>query len=66
MNNLPFQDDGELVCHCFGISAFDIKKAIYEQKLSTVEEVVAATNAGAGCQSCRWRIQELIDEVEAL
>lgn len=66
MENLPFSDDGELVCYCLGVSAFNIKKAIYEQELKTVEEVTAATKAGAGCHSCHWRIQELIDEITNL
>lgn len=63
---LPFADDGELVCYCLGVSAFTIKKAIYTQNLKTVAEVTAATKAGGGCQSCHWKIQELIDEVNSL
>lgn len=63
IDNFGQQSEDELVCHCFGVFASDIKQAIISQKLTTVEEVVAATNAGAGCQSCRWRIQELLDEV---
>lgn len=66
MDNLPFEDDGELVCYCMGVSAFDIKKAIWEQDLETVSEVTAATKAGGGCQSCHWKIQELLDEVHDL
>lgn len=64
--NLPFVDDGELVCYCLGVSAFTIKKAIYTKDLTTVAEVTAETKAGGGCQSCHWRIQELIDEITEL
>lgn len=66
MENLPFEDDGELLCYCLGVSVFDVKKAIYTENLQTVAEVTAATKAGAGCQSCHWKIQELIDEISAL
>lgn len=63
MDNMPFEDNGELVCHCLGVSEYQIKCAVYKDDLQTVDEVTAATNAGGGCQSCHWRIQELIDEV---
>lgn len=66
MDSLPFEDDGELVCYCCGVSAFEIKKAIYEKKLTTVEEVSAETGACRGCHGCASKIEELIDEVSML
>ena len=56
-------DDGELVCHCFGVGVNKIKKAVWENHLTTVEEVTNYTKAGGGCQSCHMRIEEIIDEV---
>ncbi|MBQ9275638.1 MAG: Fe-S cluster assembly protein NifU [Succinivibrio sp.] len=56
-------DDGELICHCFGVGINKIKKAIWENHLTTVEEVTNYTKAGGGCGSCRMRIEEIIDEV---
>ena len=56
-------DDGELVCHCFGVGINKIKKAVWENHLTTVEEVTNYTKAGGGCGSCRMRIEEIIDEV---
>ncbi|MCR5536674.1 MAG: Fe-S cluster assembly protein NifU [Succinivibrio sp.] len=56
-------DDGELVCHCFGVGINKIKKAIWENHLTTVEEVTNYTKAGGGCGSCKMRIEEIIDEV---
>lgn len=61
--NYPFVDDGEMVCHCMGVSAYDIKKAIFDKKLKEVEDVTADTSAGGGCMSCHMIIQELLDEV---
>lgn len=56
-------DDGEIVCHCFGVGINKIKKVVWENKLTTVEEVTNYTKAGGGCQSCHMRIEEIIDEV---
>ncbi len=56
-------DDGELICHCFGVGINKIKKAIWENHLTTVDEVTNYTKAGGGCGSCRMRIEEIIDEV---
>ncbi len=63
MSNLPFEDDGQTICYCMGVSAFEIKKAIYEKHLKTVPEVVEETRAGGGCMSCHSQIEQLIDEV---
>lgn len=56
-------DDGELICHCFGVGINKIKKVVWENHLTTVEEVTSYTKAGGGCGSCRMRIEEIIDEV---
>lgn len=56
-------DDGEIVCHCFGVGINKIKKAVWENHLTTVEEVTNYTKAGGGCMSCHMRIEEIIDEV---
>lgn len=56
-------DDGELICHCFGVGVNKIKKVVWENHLTTVEEVTNYTKAGGGCGSCKMRIEEVIDEV---
>jgi len=54
---------GELVCECFGVTDLEIKRAIQESNLKTVEEVTNFTKAGGGCGNCLDRIQEIILEV---
>jgi NifU-like protein len=54
---------GELVCECFGVTDLEIKRAIQESNLHTIEEVTNFTKAGGGCGKCHDRIQELILEV---
>ena len=56
-------DDGEIVCHCFGVGINKIRKVVWENHLTTIEEVTHYTKAGGGCQSCHMRIEEIIDEV---
>jgi NAD(P)H-nitrite reductase large subunit len=50
-----------LICTCFGISEDTIQSVISETGAETVEAVGDACNAGTGCGSCRFLIQELID-----
>ena len=54
---------GELVCECFGVTDLEIRRAILESNLKTVEEVTNFTKAGGGCGNCHERIEELILEV---
>ncbi len=55
--------EGEVVCECFGVTDVEIRRAVEESHLKTVEEVTNFTKAGGGCGKCEDRIQELIDEV---
>ncbi|WP_291330133.1 Fe-S cluster assembly protein NifU [Desulfovibrio sp. UCD-KL4C] len=55
--------EGEIVCKCFGVTDLQIKKAVLENKLTTLEEVTNFTKAGGGCEDCHGRIKEIIDEV---
>ena len=56
-----FTGEKALVCTCFGVSEETIERAIEENALETVEEVIDACRAGGGCGSCQPLIQELID-----
>lgn len=50
-----------LICSCFGVSEDKIEKLVKENSLSTVEEVTGICNAGGGCGSCQFLIQEILD-----
>ncbi len=54
---------GEVVCECFGVTDLEIKRAVAESNLTSVEEVTNFTKAGGGCGKCHDRIMELILEV---
>lgn len=60
---LDRQIEGELVCHCFGITNKQIEKMIREQNLSTVEAITEASKAGSACGQCLPEIDTIVKRV---
>uniref|UniRef100_I2PZT5 Nitrogen fixation protein NifU n=1 Tax=Desulfovibrio sp. U5L TaxID=596152 RepID=I2PZT5_9BACT len=56
------EPEGELVCKCFGVYDGQIRRAIRENKLTSVEEITDFTKAGGGCGECQERLQAILDE----
>ncbi|HOX22182.1 MAG TPA: Fe-S cluster assembly protein NifU [Elusimicrobiales bacterium] len=54
-------EDGEIVCKCFGVTDKKILRAIKENNLHTVDEVTHFTKAGGACGKCRDKIEKLLD-----
>jgi NifU-like protein len=54
--------EGEVVCECFGVTDLEVKRAIAESNLRTVEEITNFTKAGGGCGKCHDRLEELLRE----
>ncbi len=54
--------EGEVVCECFGVTDIEVKRAILESDLHTVEDVTNFTKAGGGCGKCHDRIKVLLYE----
>ncbi len=50
-----------LICSCFGVGEETIERIVTEQNAKTVEDVARMCNAGGGCGSCQFLIQEMID-----
>jgi len=61
----PFEleEEGEIICHCFGVTDKLIEKIVAEHGLRTVEEVTHYTKAGGGCGACHPKIEQIIDRV---
>ncbi len=57
-------DEGTLVCTCFGISENKIRRVIVENNLTTAEEVTNYVKAGGGCGSCLANIDDIIASVQ--
>ena len=49
------------LCYCKNVSYRYAYKAIAENKLTTLEEVVEKTQASTGCGGCKDRILSLIE-----
>jgi assimilatory nitrate reductase catalytic subunit len=56
----PQADRGPIICVCFDIGMTTILDSIRANKLTTVETVGAALNAGTNCGSCRPAIARLL------
>lgn len=59
---VPHSHEGTVVCKCFGVTDVQIRNAIRENSLKTVEEVTNYTKAGGGCGDCSDTIQNILDE----
>lgn len=57
------EQEGEIVCKCFGLTDGFLRKVIAANKLHTAEQVTHFTKAGGACGGCIPRIKELIAEV---
>ncbi|HLO27153.1 MAG TPA: Fe-S cluster assembly protein NifU [Geobacteraceae bacterium] len=57
------EQEGEIVCKCFGLTDGFLKKVIAANKLHTAEQVTHFTKAGGACGGCIPKIKELIAEV---
>ncbi|MFW6357620.1 MAG: Fe-S cluster assembly protein NifU [Chroococcales cyanobacterium] len=61
--NLHEEDEGILICRCFGISDTKIKRIIRKNNLTTAEQVTNYVKAGGGCSLCLTDIDDLLHEV---
>ncbi|MGK7945046.1 MAG: Fe-S cluster assembly protein NifU [Microcystaceae cyanobacterium] len=57
-------DEGELICRCFGITDTRIRRVIVENDLTTTEQVTNYVKAGGGCTSCLVDIDDILYEVQ--
>lgn len=57
------EQEGNIVCKCFGLTDSFLKKIIATNKLHTAEQVTHFTKAGGACGACIDKIKETIAEV---
>ena len=57
-------DEGELICKCFGITDAKIRRVVKENNLTTAEQVTNYVKAGGGCTTCLADIDDIIAEVQ--
>ena len=54
--------EGAVICKCFGVTDFEIRRAIRENDLRSVEQITNYTKAGGGCGQCKDNLQAILDE----
>lgn len=57
-------DEGTLICTCYGITEPKIRRVIIENDLTEVEQVTHYVKAGGGCGSCLAGIEDILLEVQ--
>ena len=53
----------DIICNCMQITKGEIVEAIKAGKLTTIDEVGDATEAGTACGSCHDDIEEILNEI---
>ncbi|MEM7554842.1 MAG: Fe-S cluster assembly protein NifU [Cyanobacteria bacterium P01_A01_bin.84] len=56
-------DEGALICTCFGVTEPKIRRIIQENSLNTAEEVTNYIKAGGGCGTCLPSIDDIIIDI---
>lgn len=57
--------EGNVICHCFGVTDIQIERAVKDASLTTLEEVTDYLKAGGGCGNCHEEIEAIINAVNA-
>lgn len=58
------EKEGNIVCHCFSITEDEIRHAVADHGLTSIDDVTGFLKAGGGCGQCHDAIQEIIDDVK--
>lgn len=56
-------DEGALICSCYGITDSRIRRIVIENGLTTAEQVTNYIKAGGGCGSCLVNIDDILATV---
>jgi len=57
------EEEGRLVCRCFGVTEDKIRKLALENNLHDVQDITNYTKAGGGCGACLQDIQDILNDV---
>ncbi len=58
--------EGEVVCECFGVTDVQIRRAVEENNLTTLEDVTHYTKAGGGCERCHPEIERILADARGV
>lgn len=55
--------EGEVICHCFGVTDTELEKVIRENDVQTVEDLTNDCKAGGGCGNCIPELEAMLKRV---
>lgn len=55
--------EGEIVCECFGVTDVQVRRAIAENDLKSIEDITHYTKAGGGCERCLSDLERILADV---
>jgi len=58
--------EGQVVCECFGVTDVQIREAVADHQLKSIEDVTDYLKAGGACGNCHEKVQEIIWETLGL
>ncbi|MCW7753208.1 Fe-S cluster assembly protein NifU [Desulfobotulus sp. H1] len=58
--------EGEIICHCFNVTDVDIRRAVQEKGLTSLEDVTGYLKAGGGCGNCHEEILQIIQKSQGM
>lgn len=59
------EDEGRVVCKCFGVTEPYLRRKIKELNLRTIDDIISALKAGGMCGACRYApggLQDILNE----
>ena len=57
--------EGEVICHCFGVTDKELERVIREHDVTTVEQLTDTCKAGGGCGNCIPELEAMITRLTA-
>jgi NifU-like protein len=57
--------EGDVVCHCFGVTDKEVEKSVRENDIKTLEELTNTCKAGGGCGNCLPDLEKIMLRVHA-
>ncbi len=57
------EDEGRIICFCFGITEGKIRRVAEENNLRSVEDITNYTKAGGGCGACQDEIEATLNDL---
>ena len=58
-------EDDRIICYCYQVSKNKIVEIIKSNNLKAISDIRKLTGAGSGCGSCRFEVEEILEEVTA-